>query len=220
MGRSDDWAQIDLPIQAATIKPQDTMWKWSAAFNKSVEGTKGKRILMGYSLGGRLALHALIQHPQLWDGAILISTNPGQQTEMERQKRLKRDEEWAQRFEKESWKPLITAWDQQAVFGGIAPVFQREETHYSRRELTHMLREWSVGKQEDLTKELSSLPMPILWIAGNRDLAYSSLAKSLAFQHNKSQTWVVSDCGHRVAWEKKDLFQTKVKEFLDDNNDN
>src|SRR4051812_11045421 len=36
-----------------------------------------RNILIGYSLGGRIALHALTQAPEMWSGAVLASTHPG-----------------------------------------------------------------------------------------------------------------------------------------------
>ena len=74
------------------------------------------RILLGYSLGGRLALHALTQQPQMWDAAIILSAHPGLSTDEERAGRLTHDQAWAAHFLHDSWPEVMAAWNEQAVF--------------------------------------------------------------------------------------------------------
>ncbi|MEO0375535.1 MAG: hypothetical protein AAF329_13095 [Cyanobacteria bacterium P01_A01_bin.17] len=53
-------------------------WDWAELFCERVvtEGAS-RNVVLGYSLGGRLALHAVLHNPELWEGAIATSTSPG-----------------------------------------------------------------------------------------------------------------------------------------------
>ena len=94
---------------------------WASSFHKQVfssEKFKNKKnILVGYSLGGRLALHSLCEKNN-WDAAILISVNPGLTSDEEKKIRWENDNLWAQKFLNEDWKTVMVSWDNQGVFSG------------------------------------------------------------------------------------------------------
>src|SRR5262245_20355380 len=66
--------------------------------NARAKESPAPRILIGYSLGGRLALHCLTQTPSLWSGGVIISGHPGLGDPQMRQERRETDRKWAQRF--------------------------------------------------------------------------------------------------------------------------
>lgn len=217
LGRPQDWniveaeGAIDAVVRCDVLKiapPSEHVGlsQWAAHFNRSLPQNK-RRILMGYSLGGRLGLHALLDNPALWDGAVLISTHPGLKNMSERTKRLDDDFIWARHFEAEPWETLLTSWNSRGVFAKRPSPFIRQELHYSRDDLADMLRYWSLGHQEDLSTQIAQLPMPILWIVGEEDQAYNRHAASVSLRHPKSQVWVVPGAGHRVPWEWPEFSQ-------------
>ena len=74
-----------------------TMPEFGRALNREAESASaGKRALAGYSMGGRLALHALLEGGA-WDAAILIAPHPGLETGEERAARREADALWASR---------------------------------------------------------------------------------------------------------------------------
>ena len=75
-------------------------------------------MLLGYSLGGRLALHALLHAPELWAGALVVGADTGLADPKEREARVRWDAAWAERFLNEPWEDVLRDWDAQAVFGG------------------------------------------------------------------------------------------------------
>src|SRR5688572_14927036 len=92
-------------------------------------------ILLGYSMGGRLALQLLQQ--QSFRCAVIVSAGLNAPDA----ERRRRDEEWARRFEIEEWSALMQAWSAQPVFGGH--VMPRREADYDRAELARQLRDYS-----------------------------------------------------------------------------
>lgn len=219
LGLENDWKGFSFPVSTCDLVKvcppvsSSGMWNWAEQFNAQTRKKGGSKILMGYSLGGRLAMHALLQQPRLWDGAIIISAHPGYQSDSEKKERLQKDYDLADQFEKDPWDELMTNWNALSAFDNSKFVFSRYEKDYSRIHLANTLRYWSLGVQDDLRFKLSQLQIPILWVAGKNDFAYASLASSLSFAHQQSEVWIASDAGHRVPWESK-YFEQKIKGFI------
>lgn len=188
--------------------PLDSLTTWGRAFNQWIENKdEGPCFLMGYSLGGRLALHALLDSPHLWQGAVLISTHPGLSSEEERVLRLQRDLEWGERFAHEEWESLIKAWNQQKIFSADSFHFQRKESDYSRSTLVKALTSCSLGTQANLKEGIASLSIPICWITGGDDKLFCKEAEALIFSNPTSHSLQVKGVGHRVPWVNPDFLQ-------------
>src|SRR5690606_21950754 len=102
------------------LGPQNNFAAWAKNFNTWVtEITQGSpAYLVGYSLGGRLALHALKENPKLWQQVFLLSTNPGLQDDSARGIRARQDQAWAEKFKSDPWDEVLEHWNAQAVFDG------------------------------------------------------------------------------------------------------
>lgn len=174
---------------------------WAVQFNQWVSRSgQNRSLLIGYSFGGRLALHALLNQPELWEGAIIISAHPGLTDRLEKQKRINQDRLWAERFAQEEWKSLMEAWNRQVVFSHEAHILERQEEDYQRANLIRALLQGSLGTQQDLRLPISQLQIPILWLTGSKDPGYSSLAQGMSFLHPLSRWMKVEGAGHRLLW--------------------
>jgi 2-succinyl-6-hydroxy-2,4-cyclohexadiene-1-carboxylate synthase len=189
--------------------------EWAMQLNEWVDSSKKKpSVLMGYSLGGRLALHALLDRPEQWQAAIIISAHPGLANDHERKKRRENDQKWAERFEREEWTSLMQAWNGQEVFAQDHVHFCRQEQDYQRSQLTQILIQGSVAQQEDLRKQIAISSVPLLWITGSNDRRYCQIAQDLTFAH-PSRWQQIAQAGHRVPWEQPQMFFQIVKNFLE-----
>ncbi|NGX42603.1 MAG: 2-succinyl-6-hydroxy-2,4-cyclohexadiene-1-carboxylate synthase [Chlamydiae bacterium] len=219
LGVPDDWAflekwnRIDL-FDEKSFLPRKGLLPWARAFNSSVADSDQKNIIMGYSLGGRLALHALVDRPGLWDAAVIISAHPGLKNQEEKEERLRSDEKWANRFLTESWGSLMEEWNAQSVFSGKSLLPLRDEKNYSRTTLAEVLTGWSLGRQEDLRSKIEKLSIPVLWVVGEWDRKFVSIAKELKFSHPNSKVWIASEAGHRVPWQQTNAFSQELKTFF------
>lgn len=213
LGNGKDWdgffsQQINMP----NLFEQSTspFWDWAKTFNGSIKSPQN--VLVGYSMGGRLALHALIQNPSLWKSAVIISSNPGIENQNDRIERLKADGEWSRRFLQEPWEPLMEAWNRQPIFAGV-PI-HRDEKDFSRSSLAAAMTTWSVGNQDFLKPQIEALDIPILWIVGEQDLKYVQIAKNMKLKNKQSKISIAPQAGHRVPWQQKLWFQQEVEKFL------
>ncbi|KAB8031993.1 alpha/beta fold hydrolase [Fluviispira multicolorata] len=196
---------------------EDSSFKeWCKKFNAAVFNQKNKpqiNILVGYSLGGRLALRAILESND-WNAGIIISANPGLKNENDRQVRLLNDSIWANRFLNENWDDVMNSWNSQGVFANIKNILKREESDFNRYEVAQILNYFSLGRQENLREKISTLHIPILWLAGENDIKFAEISDEMKQLNSCIQNHIIKDAGHRVPWESPHEFKEKLFSFL------
>ena len=159
-------------------------------------------VLLGYSMGARLALNLMQTHRVA--KAVLISAGvaspePGRQ---------ELDETWAKRFESgEPWESIIDGWNRQSVFAGRANALTSNEADYDRKKLAAALR-------EPRSVNLAGISVPTLWIAGEDDVRYRDAARRAAEQLPNAELWICPGAAHRVPWEQPEKFIARLREFF------
>lgn len=192
---------------------------WAKKFNTFVFSSnnnqiKDKNILIGYSLGGRLALHSLAESNNHWDGVIIISANPGLSDKNEKEARIKNDQNWANRFLIEPWESVITTWNSQGVFSGQKNTFNRQESLYNREKIAEVIDGFSLGKQEDLRYIIKNIKIPVLWISGELDTKFASIGKEISLINKNINSVIIQNTGHRVPWEAPERFKELCTNFI------
>lgn len=199
---------------------ENSLSRWAQRFLAGVEQLDFKPVILGYSLGGRLALHALRQKPELFSAAVIVSAHPGLSLPSEKEARLASDEAWARRFETESLSVVLRDWNRQEVFRGSSPreVDSRWDPRLNDgKRIAAALRSFSLGRQEDLRGVLESLPIPLLWITGEKDPKFCALARGLEGslgRRSQAEVWIAPGAGHRVPWDAPQGFLAEVNRFL------
>jgi 2-succinyl-6-hydroxy-2,4-cyclohexadiene-1-carboxylate synthase len=186
-------------------------WQWADHFNSSVKKSNSKNILLGYSLGGRLAMHSLIANPGLWDAAIFISANPGIASSKEKGQRLISDEKWATRFLNDPWHLLMEDWNTIPVFDNRHHPILRKELDFDRKQLANLLVNWSIAKQDSLLDKFKRLSVPMLYIAGEQDPRFSLIAEQF---RDFAKVSIIPDAAHRVPWDQPKMFINTIDEFI------
>ncbi|MCF7733757.1 MAG: alpha/beta fold hydrolase [Akkermansiaceae bacterium] len=174
------------------------------------------RALVGYSMGGRMALHALLAPPHPWQAAVIVSGHPGLEDPAERSARLGSDAEWAARAFAGDWQGFVDSWNAQPVLGGGAirdPEASRRLA-MRRREIARSFFDWSLGAQAPLWDRLSEISIPVLWIAGAADAKFLALAERAAACTPHARLAVAPDAGHRVPWDAPGWLAGTIARFL------
>lgn len=206
------------------LTPHYSMDEWTQNFCSQVERKKQEGFIIdlwGYSMGGRLALSALSERPDLFRKAQILSANPGLESNSERALREKNDQVWAQRFNEEDWSSLMKAWNEQPVFQVTANKHSvsdsnvdctvdcivdctvdnsvnRQENFYKREILSLALVNWSLARQKNFWQTLSALPLPIEWHAGDEDSKYKEIATRASASNTQFQLKIHPHRGHRL----------------------
>lgn len=195
--------------------PMDT---FASQFNAEAIGEvqRGQlKILIGYSMGGRLALHSLLQPGSPWDAAIIISAHPGLADPAEQAARRSEDASWAFAALTGKWDEFIDKWHARPILADSIPRDPREDAKLvqRRREIARSLVDWSLGSQADLRPQLPSVSIPTLWIAGENDLKFHQLATEAVALNPRFALATAPGCGHRIPWQNPTWFTDTLARF-------
>jgi len=174
------------------------------------EGSEFGDVILGYSMGGRLALHALIAAPEKWRAAIIVSAHPGLMSGQE--ERRKKDREWAS-LSRGNWTSFLDQWNRQDLF-----LSSPEDLHQAdikdQEIISKSFLHWSLGNQRDLRSELPQITCPVLWITGSHDPKFTALAEEATSLLPNSEHLIIPGSGHRVPWQRPTEFSASVQTFL------
>lgn len=193
--------------------------EFGAAFNADAAGEVSRgsgRVLMGYSMGGRLALHALLGKNHPWQAAVIVSAHPGLVDPAEREARRSADATWATKALTHNWQEFLTDWNAQPVLGSAMPRDAGADSAMAlrRREIARSFVDWSLGMQEPLWDRLSEITIPVLWVAGENDAKFLELARRAVAALPQARLAVAPGAGHRVPWEAEQWLARETAEFL------
>jgi len=161
--------------------------------------------VIGYSLGGRTALHLALARPDLVGQLVLIGATAGIENDIERADRQRSDEQLADRIIELGVASFLDEWLSQPLFATLAPEQAEIEPRLDNTAagLRSSLRRCGTGTQRSLWSELPALSMPVLVIAGERDSKFRTIAERLveAIGSNASAMWI-RDAGHSAHLER------------------
>lgn len=210
------WRSLDY-LHIRELSPQNSLEAWGENFNRYVSQNSiagHKNVLLGYSQGGRLALHAIKKNPQAWKAAIIVSSNPGINA-WERPSRLENDLEWSESFLTESFDKVVQRWNSAKVFEGSQMEPLRHEGNYNRRQLADCLINWSVAKQEDFRPYFQSFPGSFFYVCGEKDAKYCQIGKDLELKNRKIQLIEIKNSGHRVIFDQPASLSETILQIID-----
>lgn len=162
-------------------------------------GIGGPATYLGYSMGGRTALHLALARPDLVERLILIGATGGLDDEHERADRRDADELLADRVEAIGVDGFVDEWLRQPLFSALAEeVAHRSERCSNTAEgLARSLRTCGTGTQRPLWSELNQLEMPVLVLAGASDAKFSELGTRLCASIGTNASFAaVPESGH------------------------
>lgn len=157
-------------------------------------------ILIGYSMGARMALHVALQHPQMVSQLVLISGTPGLVTQAERSARLQSDNELADHIEKIGTSAFIDEWLALPIFAGLTDSTNQriDRLRNTAKGLADSLRFAGNGTQEPQWQNLHQLAMPVHLIVGETDAKFRAIANDMQPLLSSSHLTVVPNVGHTV----------------------
>ncbi len=177
--------------------------------------------LLGYSMGGRVALHVAAAHPERIRALALESASPGLADPAERAARMASDEALADFIEREGLEPFVDKWEQLPLFASQARLsemmraeLREQRLHNKPHGLANSLRGLGTGAQSPLWDRLPELRMPTLLIAGELDPKFTTIARSMAGALPNARLALVPEAGHTVHLEQPEIFDRLVLEFM------
>ncbi len=213
----------DLPGHGDTPLPPHTMdfdWlgEWLCAW---LDAHQIRQVVMvGYSMGGRLAWHFAARHPERLSGLVIESAAPGIREADIRAQRRAEDEARAARIRAEGLPAFVAAWYQQPLFRSLAAqpaLLAQVIAHATRHDAECMARvvaELSPGRQPSLWEALPMLRVPTLLIAGAHDAKYVALLDEAVALMPCAERVTIPDAGHNVHIERSAAFAETLRAWL------
>lgn len=160
----------------------------------------GRFTLAGYSMGGRISLHAALALGERIEGLVLIGASPGIADAAERAARRAHDERLAAELERASIEEFANRWARTPVLANQPPEI-RAAAHADRLRstpdgLAHALRGLGTGALPSLWPRLAELEMPVSLLAGERDPKFRALAELMATEIGTARVQIVEGTGH------------------------
>jgi 2-succinyl-6-hydroxy-2,4-cyclohexadiene-1-carboxylate synthase len=177
--------------------------------------------LLGYSLGGRVALQLAVAVPHRIARLLLESASPGIEDPAERQARQASDDALADRLERDGLPAFVDYWASIPLFASQAslPAAVRERMRQQRlgsspAGLANSLRGMGAGRPRSLWDDLPNLGIPTQIVVGALDAKYCEQGRRMAGLLPKARLAIVPGAGHTVHLEQPDRFRDIALEFF------
>ncbi len=227
LGNRFSYLVVDLPGHGQTkVTGKDDLYNMQNTAQALIELLDKlaikKCFLLGYSMGGRLALYLALHFPQYFSKVVLESASPGLKTATQRTQRVNQDLKLAQQLESTDFELFLTKWYYNPLFASLKKNPQFSELLAKRLqnnplELARSLRNLSTGLQSSLWEKLPDNKIPMLLLAGELDRKFVEINTEMANLYDRIQLTIVADCGHNIHFENPVQFTNIVRDFLLEN---
>jgi 2-succinyl-6-hydroxy-2,4-cyclohexadiene-1-carboxylate synthase len=180
-----------------------------------------KTAVLGYSMGGRVALQLASAAPERVTALLLESAAPGIDDPAEREARVESDERLARMIEGQGLETFIDFWESIPLFASQRDL--PDETRKRQRELrlsqdpvglANSLRGMGAGKMEPVADRLNEFTMPVLYLAGEHDEKYQEVGQRMVTGMPNAEYVEVPGAGHTVHLEQPEEYVESVRCFM------
>ncbi len=201
-----------LPGHGPDPTPSTDLWGAADALAPDRPST-----IIGYSMGGRVALHMALNNPGRVSELVVLSATAGIVDPAERRRRVSEDEALADRIETIGVDAFLAEWLARDMFASLPDDPSRWEDRRDNTSagLAAALRHLGTGTQEDLRDRLGGLTIPVLIVVGELDVPFARRGAEMvdAMGPNASLA-VVAGAGHAVHLEAPDRTAEVVTGWL------
>ena len=177
--------------------------------------------LIGYSMGARVAMHIAKDYPERVSELVVIGGHPGIEGEDARLGRQMVDRKRAELIRGAGLESFLEGWYKQALFKEFRalPNFKAIVDDRSAGDadaIATTLERLSTGHQAPLAETMRALPIPTLWIAGQKDTRYTALLKPIAEAQPQGRFVEIPGAGHALVSEAPEALSDAINQFFDE----
>jgi 2-succinyl-6-hydroxy-2,4-cyclohexadiene-1-carboxylate synthase len=177
--------------------------------------------LLGYSMGGRVALALAIAAPERLWALVLESTSPGLRDPEARMTRAVQDAMLAETIEREGVEAFVDGWERLPLFAthvalpeGTRAALRAVRLRNRAKGLANSLRGFGQGAMVPMHDFLGEIGAPTLILAGALDPSYCEVARMMSERIPRAVLRIVEGAGHTIHLERPEIFQHAVLDFL------
>ncbi len=232
LGSGDDWNTFRDALSGEYHSSSIDLDQWSPCeeyslefiaeqIAQSLDEDAGGTIVIGYSMGARVALSLALRNPELLRALILESPSAGIAEESERQQRAEKDARLAAMIREEGMESFLERWYSIPLFESLrrkplklAALKEKILLRQQQEQAAYMLEKLSPGRAPNYWPELFKLQLPTLLIAGELDTKFSDSAREMAEVLPQATLKIIKDTGHNIHLEKPEVFLETIRQFL------
>lgn len=209
---------LDITGHGDAVSPTLTDYDMAQVAQTIIKNCPEQCHLVGYSMGGRLALFIATHYPDIVQSLILISASPGLKTETERDARRQADNALADKIEQNGIEWFADYWGNLSLWDSQSPEIKanlrQKRLENSPIGLANSLRGMGTGVMPSLWDDLADLPMPVQLIVGEFDTKFVAINQEMSELVPNVRLEIIANTGHAVQLEKPDTVVTTLKRFL------
>lgn len=223
MQPGEAWAAVAdrLPERYSSLLLDHSEQSFEGRLAEIAEAGEGA-VLCGYSLGGRLALHAALRDPSRHAGLVTVGVSAGIDAPATRAARAEADEKMASWMETQAIEQIVTVWERQPLFADQSDLLVESQRSgrlaQDPRGLALLLRTAGQGTLTPVWQRLRELgELPVMAIAGALDQRYCDAARRIAREAPNARAETVESAGHAPQLQRPEAVASLLLEFLDEN---
>jgi len=206
-------AAVDLPGHGASAHDDADL----TTAGNLLAATAAGSVLVGYSMGGRMALHAALRSQHELEALVLIGASAGIIDASERLARAKLDNQRAHELT-EDFEGFVDQWLSNPLFAKLPVDAQFRSERLSNRPegLAESLRRCGTGQQEPLHDRLQQISIPVLLMVGDNDHKFQHEAEMMQARIGpNATTTLIRSAGHACHLEQPEMTLASILEWID-----
>jgi 2-succinyl-6-hydroxy-2,4-cyclohexadiene-1-carboxylate synthase len=220
MQRGDAWRPVAelLPERYPSALLDHGEHSFEGRLAEIADAAEEGSVLVGYSLGGRLALRAVLRDPGRYAGLVTVGATAGIDDPALRSSRAEADDRLAAWMEAAPIEDVVSIWERQPLFAdqseGLIEEQRPGRMSHDPGQLAMLLRTAGQGVLQPVWHALLMLDLPVLAIAGARDEGYVAAAERIADVAPRGRAAIVEDAGHAAHLQRPQRVAELIEEFL------
>jgi len=207
MQRGDAWAPVAQRLSERYP---------SVLLDRADEEAPAGSVVVGYSMGGRIALHRTLADPGRSRALVVVGVSAGVE---EPDERRKLDEMLAGWMEERPIEAVVGHWEALPVFASQAPELVEAQRpgrlSFEPGELASLLRRYGQGAMPPVWDRLPALEIPVLCLAGSLDEKYVGAGRRMASLLPAGTFRTVPGCGHAPQLEDPAAVAEEIDSFCE-----
>lgn len=220
--RADAWASVAERVgqKYRSLALDFSTWTFDGRLREIADRVDDGDVVVGYSMGGRLALKAALRRADKFGAVVLVGTSAGIEDDAARTERRVADEELAAWIEQHTIEEFAERWETQPVFASqpleLVLAQRPGRLAHEPEQLARLLRSAGQGMFEPVWHELEKIECPVLAVAGELDTVYADASYRIAERVKHGRARLIPGAGHAPQLERPDEFAAVLLDFLDE----